>query len=198
MILKCLSLGAGNDGKKRKLFLPNTADATIEWTTLDADFRCRPDILFNLNSIEQPSDWTTSDWITSDGYTTSMIPCPSGSFDEIHAYSVMGLYGQQGNAEGFFKGMQELWRILKPGGLFVGGSPAPSDRWAWGEPSAKRIINDATFLYLTREFYNKLGGQALSDYRNKVEPCWWTIEHSEYGSVGDCQTYHWVLKKEVV
>lgn len=180
-VIKCLSLGAGNLPLKRKLFLPQTENAEIEWTTLDIDPACKPDIIFDLNDMERGLP----------------LPIADDTFDEIHAYSVMALYGQQGNASRFFAGMRELWMVLKPGGLFIGGTPAPADRWAWGEPSAVRIINDATFLYLTKDFYKELGHQPLSDYRSYVDPCWWTIEHSEYLMIGDCQTYHWALRKDV-
>lgn len=181
-MIKCLSIGSGNAPQKRKLWLPISQDPDVQWTTLDSDAGCNPDVIFDLNRIEQ--EWDS-------------LPFHSERFDELHMYSVIGLYGQQGNAEGFFRGMVEFWRVLKPGGLFVGGTVAPNDEWAWGEPSAKRIINAKTFTYLTKEMYEGMGGHAQSDYRRMVEPCWWTIQYSEYGEAGDCQTYHWVLRKEV-
>jgi SAM-dependent methyltransferase len=178
--VKCLMLGSGNLPLKRKLFMPGTENAEIEWTSLDIDPACKPDVVYDLNQIE---------------YETPMfdrrLQFASETFDELHMYSVISLYGKQGDHGGFFRGMRRLWRILKPGGYFIGGTPAPSDRWAWG------IINDATFLYLTREFYERLGEWPLSDYRAYVDPCWWTIVHSEYEQMGTFQGYFWALRKDV-
>ena len=179
-------LGSGNLPLKRKLFMPGTEGAKIEWTSLDIDPDCKPDVVYDLNQFEYESPMFDR-----------RFPFDDGTFDELHMYSVIALYGTQGNYQGFFRGMRNLWRILKPGGYFIGGTPSANDRWAWGEPSAKRIINDATFLYLTREFYEQLGKQPLSDYRAYVDPCWWTIEHSAYEQIGDFQGYFWALRKDV-
>lgn len=181
-VIHCLQLGAGHSPHKRKRLIATMPDGEILWTTLDGNVETQPDYVFDLNDLERKY---------------CPLPFHSEKFDELHMYSVIGLYGQQGNAAGFFHGMAELWRVLKPGGLFVGGTVAPNDEWAWGEPSAKRIINAKTFAYLTKEMYEGMGGHAQSDYRSMVDPCWWKILYSQYGSAGDCQTYHWVLRKEV-
>lgn len=179
-VIKCLQLGAGHAPHKRKRLIAEMIDGPIEWTTLDHNPETKPDVTFNLRRMERGVS----------------LPFESSTFDELHMYSVIGHYGRQGDADGFFRGMRELWRILKPGGIFVGGTVTHLDPWGWGEPSAKRIVNDKTFSYLTREMYKDMGGNAQSDYRSKVDPCWWEFLYSSYGSVGDCQTYHWVLAKE--
>lgn len=177
--MKCLMLGSGNLLPQRKLFLPGTESVSVEWTTLDNDADCKPDIIYDLNDIEH--GW--------------QIPVATCSFDEVHSYSVIAMYGRQGDAAGFFCGMQELWRVLKPGGLYIGGTPAAQDDWAWGDPSAKRNINGRTWEYLTRSFYDKLGVWPLSDYRALVDPCWWEIKHSDKTMVGDVSVHSWALKK---
>lgn len=180
-VIKCLQLGGGHAPHKRKPLISEIVTGVkIEWTTLDNNPSCKPDVTFNLREMEKGA----------------LLPFEKDTFDELHMYSVIGLYGRQGDADGFFRGMRELWRVLKPGGLFVGGSPTHLDRWGWGEPSAKRIVNDATLSYLTRDMYKDMGHNAQSDYREKVDPCWWKFLYSSYGSVGECQTYHWVLAKE--
>jgi SAM-dependent methyltransferase len=79
-----------------------------------------------------------------------LLPFSASTFDEIHAYSVLEHYGRQGDFEGFFRGFGELWRVLKPGGYLIAGTPAYYDHWAWGDPGHTRIINHCTITYLTR------------------------------------------------
>ncbi len=158
---KCLMLGPGTRKVERKFSVPGyslPADQ-VDWTTVD--IRGEPDILMDLNDIER--GWP--------------LPVGDESFDEIHAYSVLGLYGTQGDYVGWFAGWREFWRILKPGGYFVGGVPRFPDRWAFGDAATKRIIQPTTLLSLTKEFYEKEKG--ATDYRSLVEPYWWEIVHSK-------------------
>ena len=125
-----------------------------------------PRIHFNLDRIESWIPW----W--------NRIPVKRETFDEIHAYQVMEHYGRQGNFKSFFRGMRELWRILKPGGWLIGASPLHSAMWAWGDPGHTRVITRGTFVYLTRKMYETLGDGPQSDYRQYVDPFWWDLVES--------------------
>lgn len=164
---RCLMLGAGHTEPKRKLCAPTSApeDQTI-WTTLDMNPAAKPDILYDL--------WDTT-------VETRPIPCAANTFDEIHAYSVLEHFGEQGDFQSFFNGFREFWRVLKPGGYLIAGVPAWDDLWAWSDPGHTRVITHGTIAYLTREHYETgLGCTPSSDYRAYVEPCWWRVVHSEY------------------
>lgn len=189
--MKCLMLGSGFTPPIRKLFLPGSGGPdtdsegkAIEWTKLDMNPDSNPDILMNLDRIEV---WQVDD-------ETCHIPRPDNTFDEIHAYSVMEHYGKQGDFKGFFCGMRELWRILKPGGLLIAGTPLWNDLWAWSDPGHTRVISRGTLAYLTKKHYEEgLGTTPSSDYRRFVSPCWWEILHTDedYERCG----YYFALKK---
>lgn len=125
---------------------------------------CKPDILFDLNDMERGKK----------------LPVKDNTFDEIHAYEVMEHYGHQGDFKGFFCGMRELWRALKPNGLLIGTCPGWDKFWAWGDPGHTRIISEGTLSYLTKELYLTVGHGPATDYKRYVEPCWWGPEPCAY------------------
>ncbi len=164
---KCLMLGAGHLDPFRQIKGPDSApEESTEWWTLDMNKDSNPKIHFNLDRIESWILW----W--------NRIPVKAETFDEIHAYQVMEHYGKQGNFKGLFRGMRELWRILKPGGWLIGSSPYHSAMWAWGDPGHTRVITRGTFIYLERKMYKNLGRGPESDYRKYVDPCWWELRES--------------------
>ena len=115
--------------------------------TLDLDPTTNPDVLWDLNNLPYPFD--------------------SGSFDEIHAYEVLEHCGSQGDWRFFFAQFQELWRILKPGGLLVFSVPAPGSIWVWGDPGHTRHIHPAQMTFLSRAAYaTQVGKTAMTDYRH--------------------------------
>jgi SAM-dependent methyltransferase len=181
---QCLMLGAGHTEPFRKLRAPTSAPDTFKatkWTRLDMNRDSYPDIRFNLNRIESWIPW----W--------NRIPVKDETFDEIHAYQVMEHYGRQGDYKGFFRGMRELWRILKPGGYLVGSSPLHQGMWAWGDPGHTRVITEGTLLYLDQRMYSQLGKTPSSDYRKYVAPRWWDIEFLD--TDGKKNGIHFCLKK---
>ena len=89
-------LGAGQTPPKSLL---NIRDEEPEWTTLDIDPGCDPDLKFDLDRLSE----------------LGRLPVPNESFDEIHCYEALHMFGQQGNFRGFFNEFNAFWKALKPG-----------------------------------------------------------------------------------
>jgi len=160
-VIKALMLGSGFSEMKRRY--THTDTQVDEWTSLDMNPDCNPDVLFELNTIEQ-------------GAT---LPFENNTFDEIHAYEVLEHYGTQGDYKGFFRGMKELWRILKPNGFLFGTCPLWNVMWSWGDPGHCRVITYGTLSYLCHDMYEDLGKTAATDYSRYIDPCWWEVAHME-------------------
>lgn len=137
-------MGCGSNWKKQ--FYPEGCEDWEDLTTLDNNADHHPDVVWDL--------------------TVHPLPFEDNSFDEIHAYEVLEHLAQQGDYRFFFDEWSEYWRILKPGGLFVGSVPHPDSVWAWADPSHKRVIPPETFTFLSQEEYqNQVGKTRLSDFR---------------------------------
>ncbi len=193
---KALMLGSGFFPPERKIVGPATEEP--EWTTLDLNEECKPDIVFDLESIEMDTEYEhDSLWRVTD----FQIPVDDGTFDEIHAYQVLEHFGRQGDFKGFFAGWREFWRILKPGGTFTGDTPALRSPWLWGDPGHTRIVSAQSLHFLTRNAYEGLGKNTSTDYRRFVDPCWWEILLATTqgplpdGGFGETDRFGFVLKK---
>lgn len=137
-----LLLGCGAS-RERHL---NTGRA--EWSrlvTLDINPDHKPDIVHDLANVP--------------------LPFEDDTFDEIHAYEVMEHVGQQGDWRFFFDQWSDLWRILKPDGVFFGTSPAANSPWAWGDPGHTRVLSPECMTYLSQPMYAQIGVTAMTDYR---------------------------------
>lgn len=119
-----------------------------EWgglTTLDHNKDHKPDVVWDLNDTSLPFDDDT--------------------FDEIHAYEVLEHLGAQGDWKFFFAQWSDFWRILKPGGVFIGTCPAWNSPWAFGDPSHTRIISAESLIFLSQPAYEQVGQTPMSDFR---------------------------------
>lgn len=134
-------------GARRDKFL--RATGREEWRdliTMDVNADHNPDIVHDIN----------------------VIPFPIGESvcDEVHAYEVMEHLGQPGDWRSWFALWSEIWRILKPDGMFFGTSPARSSNWAWGDPGHVRIISLELLTFLDQTAYTKqIGHTPMTDYR---------------------------------
>lgn len=138
-----LLLGCGRNRSKKLCYWGRT-----EWSglvTLDMNNDHNPDFVHDL----------------------AVTPLPFGDdeFDEIHAYDTLEHVGQQGDWKFFFRQWSDFWRILKPGGLFLGISPHWSSPWAWGDPGHSRIISAESFVFLSQPNYAQVGISPMTDYR---------------------------------
>lgn len=140
-----LLLGCGNRRDK----LIGRSGAELEWTelvTLDNDPDCKADVEWDMERLP--------------------LPFPDNHFDEVHAYHVLEHMGSMGDYRFFFAQWADLWRILKPGGIFCGVVPSPSSKWVFGDPGHTRFIAPEQLTYLNQpEYTRQVGTTAFADYR---------------------------------
>jgi len=140
---KVLLIGCGT---RRTLDFDANRDQPFTLTTLDLVPSHKPDIVWDLNVCPWPIE--------------------DNSYDEIHGYEILEHLGAQGHAYSFFEQFKEIYRILKPGGMFVGSCPRWDSVWAWGDPSHVRIINEGTLHFLDAVGYDDVGKTAQTDFRH--------------------------------
>lgn len=141
-----LLLGCGNSRLKR--LQPGWLPLEPIWkdlVTFDMDPDCKPDI---LGDFEQG------------------LPFRDNTFDQVHAYDVMEHFGTQGDYQAFFRDFGEVYRVLKPWGLFCGITPHWQSAWLWNDPGHRRSISFHTLLFLNQDTYKEqVGVSAITDYR---------------------------------
>jgi len=143
--MKSLLIGCGSR-RDRIVALDGQKAWPGELVTLDINLDHKPDVIWDL--------------------TRMPYPFASDEFDEIHAYEVLEHTGQQGDWRFFFRQWSEFYRILKPGGYFVGTSPLWMNGWAWGDPGHTRTVQPENFVFLSQDQYNKqIGHTPMTDYR---------------------------------
>lgn len=119
------------------------------------------------------------------------LPFPDNCADEIHAYEVMEHVGQQGDWKFFFDQWSDIWRILKPGGMFFGTSPHWSSAWAWGDPGHTRIVGAEQLTFLSQPNYAaQVGISPMTDYRF----CYRADFDLVHSKVNEAQQYEYVLR----
>lgn len=136
-------LGAGSSRVKKLALM-----GSPKWdglVTVDFNADHKPDCIHDLNVFPYPFE--------------------DNSAEEIHAYEVVEHLGQQGDFKSFFAFWSEIWRILKPGGVFLGTSPNHDSAWAWGDPGHTRIISRECMTFLSQPNYGQVGRTPMTDYR---------------------------------
>jgi len=86
---------------------------------------------------------------------------------------------------GFVKFMDEVWRILKPGGQFMIACPYAGSPGYWQDPTHINGVTEVTMTYfdpLARDGANRLVG-LYTIYRPKP----WKIEHCTYALNGNME-----------
>lgn len=104
------------------------------------------------------------------------IDLPDDSIDAVVALHVLEHIGIQGQLQAWFYAWEELYRVLKPGGVVSFECPYHSSVWAWADPTHTRAISEHTFLYLNQDAY-LAPGSAIPDYRPPFDFVWghWTL-----------------------
>lgn len=135
-----LVLGCG--AQTIKQISGNGSHAYENPTTLDINRQLKPDVVWDMNRTP--------------------LPFSDNTFDEVHASCVLEHVGQQGDWRFFFRQFEDFWRIMKPGGRFMGICPKPSSSWAWGDPGHTRVIAPESLSFLSQAAYGK---PPMTDYR---------------------------------
>ena len=85
------------------------------------------------------------------------IPFPDSSFDSVSAYDflehvprVMPTVDGQGTRFPFIELMNEIWRVLKPAGMFYAVTPVYPGKAAFQDPTHVNIMTVDTHTYFTR------------------------------------------------
>jgi hypothetical protein len=73
--------------------------------------------------------------------------------------------GAQGDWRFFFAQWSDFWRLLRPGGVFIGTCPALDSPWLWGDPSHTRAIAPESLIFLSQPAYEQVGKSPMSDFR---------------------------------
>lgn len=180
-----LLLGCGHSREKR-LSAPGTPPEFKNLLTLDFNEACRPDFVCDLNilpwrmlhaskaadeaKVTRPSEYGPGSAFVSD------------SFGEIHAYEVLEHLHILGDFRGFLADMSEAWRVLKPGGYFIGTCPSRFSGWLWGDPGHTRAILPETMTFLDQgEYIRQLDNgrpTSMSDYRNVYRADFKTVQQA--------------------
>ncbi len=164
-----LLLGAGSS-RAKKLAWPGRED----WSglvTLDFNDDHKPDVVHDISKLPLPFD--------------------DNSADEILAFEVMEHVGQQGDWRFFFDQWSDIWRILKPGGMFLGTSPHWSSPWCWMDPGHVRAFGPEMMVFLSQPNYTKqVGITPMTDYRFHYKADF-DLVHSV---VNEAKQYEYVLK----
>ncbi len=161
-------LGAGSDHRKKLYVEGRQAWEGMVKVDFNADHA--PDIVHDLTVLPYPFE--------------------DNSADEIHMYDVWEHLGQQGDFKTFFAQWAEIWRILKPDGLFFGISPHWSSPWAWMDPGHTRAAGPEMLLFLQQPKYEAVGKTPMSDYRFLYQADF----DVEFADVSENRQFLWALK----
>lgn len=165
-----LLLGCGAS-RLKKLGWKNREPGWSNLITLDVTDIHKPDVVHDLAVLP--------------------LPFEDNKFDEIHAYEVMEHVGQQGDWRFFFAQWSDIWRILKPDGVFIGTSPCWDSSWAWGDPGHTRIVSAESFTFLHQPSYTaQVGISPMTDYRF----CYQADFDVEHLHINDAEQLEYVLR----
>jgi SAM-dependent methyltransferase len=99
------------------------------------------------------------------------IPLPSNSFDVVKAHDFLEHIDMKNRV----KIMEEIYRVLKPGGIFnfIVPSTDGNNRGAFADPTHVSFWNEVSFWYYLDDVYGK-GFRSLYNIR-----CWFIPKHLE-------------------
>lgn len=111
--------------------------------------------LYGIDTMPSPD--TGKAIIRQANLTVEPIPFPDSHFDSISAYDfiehvprIFPTADFKGTRAPFIELMNEIWRTLKPGGLFYASTPIFPNAAAFQDPTHVNIITMDTHTYFTR------------------------------------------------
>ena len=131
--------------------LPKQSNPTQRWINIDISETCDPDVVVDI---------------------TEGLPYKNDSIEEVHAGCVLEQIGL--NHEFIFV-LNEIWRVLKPDGVFTGYVPSTDPEVLHLDPMDKRFFQEESFDYFDyskhawQEFgknYGFLGWKVTSVIKN--------------------------------
>lgn len=118
------------------------------YVNIDISERCKPDLLHDI---------------------TTGLPFPDDSVDEILAFDFLE-HIPIGKTIGV---IEEIWRVLKPGGTLEHFTPSTDGRGAFQDPTHLSFWNQNSWLYYTHDVYRnlydikaKFSIEFMQDYRS--------------------------------
>jgi len=142
--MKELLIGCGSTTDKRLALKGNAGWNNL--VTLDINPDHNPDVVWDLETLP--------------------LPFADNEFDEIHAYEVLEHTGSQGDYKFFFAQFSEFWRILNKDGVLFVTCPLWNGKWAWGDPSHKRVLQLENLAFLIQpEYERQVGVTSMTDFR---------------------------------
>lgn len=83
-----------------------------------------------------------------------IIPLEDNVADEVNASDFL----EHINNDKRIHIMSEIWRILKPGGIFISSTPSTDGRGAFQDPTHYAFWNQNSFYYYTDDSFRELYG----------------------------------------
>lgn len=104
---------------------------------------CLPDHVnmdvLELEGVDVVHDMTSFPW-----------PFPDGAFVSVFASHVLEHVPQENDGKGLLRVMEEIYRVLRPGGTLHVKAPHPDDAESvWSDPTHTRMISARTFDHFT-------------------------------------------------
>lgn len=92
------------------------------------------------------------------------LPYPDSSVDEVRAYDFL----EHIHPDAVLDLMNEIWRVLKPGGILAHFTPSTDGRGAFQDPTHRSFWNINSWFYYTDDRYRALYGiKAKFEGRNE-------------------------------